>query len=880
MLVVWHHISSTIQSNARTTTTNSMKFLPPSLLLLLASAPIAIIAPAALGFSPPQTRRHSNSFRHPPPTISASASSRPSSRLIAQTRTTSTSSSGGRTTQEIKVSPESELEKRQRHKRSRQRWGKYMKFHAKPADVSRPFQDLSLEELRMLTDYHLGEAHAAAVADADHDDTSNHHGEKGEDGVSDAFSGRMMSSHHVHEITKLLSSWAKLAVVGYVPLKSGDTTGKDGVVMLNKKERTMAAEMAEKCLRQLVKQQKLGNEKAIVSVDLYHLVITAWVKSGSHADLVHATSLLDYMENNGHCNILSDGPKYNVTSSKSSAKCYVAVLDGWCKSPYRDAEIQAEAMLHRMDSLGIHNIKYYNNVMNRIAMSGKPNAGSEAERLLNELIEMYKNGNSTMSPDRNAFNTVIKAYANSGGKTGPRNAKRILGMMENPAKHGLEDIASDIEPDRVSCTSIMMAWANSNDDGGCEVDAGEKAEQLLERMEEVFAKKGGMKPDTATYNAVIKVWGKCGDNRAGQKSEELLRRMLQQYQNGTNHDAKPDDITFNSVIHNVATSLDIDSPQRALNILEQMEQYYEKGLIDAKPDIITYNSVLNSFAKSNRPGSAQQAEEILDNLEKSFDSGVWNIEPDVFSYNTVINAWSNSNDEYSAQRAVALLDRMSARAKKGKSKVKPDTKTYNTVLHAWSQSTDRNAPIKALGLLELMFRLYEKGDKNAQPDVLSFSTVINAFSKSRFPGRARECRNLLRRMKNLYDEGQENMRPNIFIYSAVLNACAYTFGRSDEKDEALNIGIETFEELKNSGIRPNHVAYGSFLRICRRLMAEDDPRRNHFITRAFKQCCADGQVGIYVLKQIRADPKLFVALLQAYIVDGDVQYHDVSSTTS
>lgn len=125
--------------------------------------------------------------------------------------------------------------------------------------------------------------------------------------------------------------------------------------------------------------------------------------------------------------------------------------------------------------------------------------------------------------------------------------------------------------------------------------------------------------------------GKCGDNEAGKKSEELLKKMLQQYQDGTNNDVKPDDVTFNSVIHNVATSLDVDSPQRALKILEQMEQHYEQGLIDVKPNIITYNSVLNSFAKSNRPGSAQQAEEILDNLEKSFDSGVWNIEPDVYS---------------------------------------------------------------------------------------------------------------------------------------------------------------------------------------------------------------------------------------------------------
>lgn len=591
---------------------------------------------------------------------------------------------------------------------------------------------------------------------------------------------------------------------------------------------------------------------------------------------MHATSLLDYMESNGHNSFQtkeSTGP--DIETTESSTKCYVAVLDGWCKSPYKDAAEHAEAVLQRMVSLGIHSVKHFNNVLNLLASSGKPSSGEDAECLLNEMIEMYKAGDFDMAPTKSSFNTVIKAYAYSGGKHGSRNAKRILSMMDNSSKFGLEDIASEIEPDRVSCTSIMMAWANGNEYGACDVDAGEKAEQLLNRMENKNDRT--LTPDTASYNAVLKVWGKCGHHKAAQRSEELLNRMLKQYEEGRNLDAKPDEITFNSVIHNIATSPDLDSPQRAQCVLEKMQYCHEHGIIDAKPSIISYNSLLNSFAKSNRPGSAQQAEEILNNLEKSYDSGAWNIEPDVYSYNTVISAWSNSNEEQGASRAVALLDRMSTRAKDKKSNVKPDTTTYNTVLHAWSQSTDRNAPIKALGLLELMFRYYNNGNQNAKPDEVSFSTVINAFSKSTFTWKARECRNLLRRMQNLYDEGQDNMKPNIFVYSAVLNACAYTFGREEEKQSALNIGIETWEELKNSGIRINHVAYGSFLRICRRLMPVDDSRRNHFITRAFKQCCSDGQVGVYVLKQIRADHKIFNALLQAYIVDGEVEYEDLPS---
>merc|ERR1712127_301778 len=114
---------------------------------------------------------------------------------------------------------------------------------------------------------------------------------------------------------------------------------------------------------------------------------------------------------------------------------------------------------------------------------------------------------------------------------------------------------------------------------------------------------------------------------------------------------------------------------------------------------------------------------------------------------------------------------------------------------------------KALGLLEIMLRLREGGDRGASPDVQSFTTVIDAFSKSKFPRKARRAQSLLKRMKDLHEDGWEGMRPNVYVYAAVLNACAYTFGRGEEREEALEIGVETYEELRAaSGIDTNHVA--------------------------------------------------------------------------
>eukprot|EP00571_Detonula_confervacea_P002530 CAMPEP_0172318850 /NCGR_PEP_ID=MMETSP1058-20130122/36021_1 /TAXON_ID=83371 /ORGANISM="Detonula confervacea, Strain CCMP 353" /LENGTH=831 /DNA_ID=CAMNT_0013033769 /DNA_START=163 /DNA_END=2655 /DNA_ORIENTATION=- len=738
--------------------------------------------------------------------------------------------------------------KRRKSKYNKQKKNKQKKNKQNTSSSSRPYTDLSIDELKKLTEFHL---------------SKNIHPD-GTISLGDMSSGQM------HEFSRLLSSWSKFNT--------------------NVRQRkVLAAEMAEQCLRELIEEKKAGNVNAVkmITPDMYYLVIKAWLKVGSYNDLVHANSLLDLME---RVHPQNDEDDHSERFVSSSMKCYAAVLDAWCKSRSMGAEAKAEELLNRMASAGrrnsfasdVRDVRHYNNVMNRIATNGKSNAGGQAERLLDDLIASYKSrgessgddsttasASAVLAPNRSSFNTVIKAYAKAGGANAATNAKRILNMMENPGSLGLQNLALQIMPDKISYTSVLMAWANTRGDSS----AGEKAEELLGQMQEMYeGGNGDVKPDTVTYNAVLKVWGKCGHSDAGERSEEILNKMLQLYEAG-DPDVIPDDFTFNSVIHNIANSNVVDSHKRAIRLLEQMEQSCETGLIKARPDIISYNSVLNAFAKNGGPESAQHAEEMLDSLEN--DSGVWNIRPDVYSYNIVISAWGNCGD---ANKAVALLDRMTSRTNEGKADLKPDVTTYNSILHAWSQSSDRNAPVKALGLLEIMLRLHEGGDRSANPDVLSFTTVINAFSKSNYPRKARQTRELLRRMKQLYDDGQKNMQPNIYVYAAVLNACAYTFGRSEQKEDALKIGIETYEELQSSGIKVNHVAYGSFIRVCRRLMT-DDSLKNHFITRAFGQCCSDGQLGEYVVRQLRPIPELYVSLLQAYIIDNDeVSYQDLPSS--
>jgi len=733
--------------------------------------------------------------------------------------------------------------------------------------TNRQYNGPTKDELKALTEYHLSQNINTNDCHTIPQQTSEEclSNDDEEDMSCSICSYGDMSTQQMDEFARLISSWYKLQSSNTQEMKS-------------RQDKLLAAEMSEQCLRELIEERIVGKNilanNNMITTDLYYNVIKSWLnvadngkfgksKSYYYKDLLHATSLLDLMERTHDMNSEDESSRDDKFIT-SSIKCYATILDGWCKSKSPGSEAKAEEILQRITSIGggAVDVRYYNNVMNRITTSGKHNAGQEAERILNQLIDLYKKDptEASSAPNRNSFNTVIKAYANSGDKESSTNVQRILNMMEHPKSLGLSDsIAKQIIPDKISYTSILNAWAHN---GSNDEDVGERAEELLQQMYDMYNNKSNsgdrrkdVKPDTVTYNAVLKVWGKCGHRDSGERSIALLDDMIQRYKDGDSN-VMPDDVTFNSVINNIANSKSEDAPQRAIQLLEEMESSYESGLIKSKPDIISYNSVLKAFAKQGGYTSAKRAEEMLNKLEESYDTRATTIQPDVISYNIVINAWGGD-----ANKAVALLDRMRYRTNEGKAQLKPDITTYNSILNAWSQSPDRNAPVKALGLLEIMLRLHEGGDTSAKPDVQSFTTVINAFSKSKFPRKARQTRDLLKRMKSLNDKGQMKMRPNVFVYAAVLNACAYTFGRSEEKEEALQVAIETYDELQASTvIATNHVAYGSFIRVCRRLIP-DESERDECITRVFRKCCDDGQLGDYVLRQLRAVPSLYKSLL-------------------
>jgi hypothetical protein len=225
-----------------------------------------------------------------------------------------------------------------------------------------------------------------------------------------------------------------------------------------------------------------------------------------------------------------------------------------------------------------------------LARSGERDAAERGERLLERLKAHYESGKTYMKPTRIVYNACIDLWAKSGkGTFGAR-----------------------------------------------------KAEALLKEMDEICASgDASIAPNVVTYNSLINSWARSGTRCCGNKAEEYLDLMWQLYQSAG--DIKPNDMTFNTVINAVSKSQNVGKAQKALRILRRMDKLYQSGYKEARPNALTYTSVLNAAAFP-----ALYTDERT--KRKALDTAIFTLQelqssrygqPNELTYSTFIKACSN-----------------------------------------------------------------------------------------------------------------------------------------------------------------------------------------------------------------------------------------------
>jgi Pentatricopeptide repeat domain len=356
--------------------------------------------------------------------------------------------------------------------------------------------------------------------------------------------------------------------------------------------RSHAVARAEELLRIIEETPNLEPNTVVLNT-----IMSTWVKSMNPAAVNRTAELLEYMESSEHAP--PDLISYNThlhalaTHARSRPGCgqrasellesieeksqkgqlsfranlftYNCVIDAWCKSPDDNSAWSAVDVLMKL----VHNDRgpkpdsySFNQALTALSRCNKPGSTRLAEQLLDYMENAYN------IYDIMSYASVITGLARSGESDAAERGERLLERVKDHYSSG----KTYMRPNNVLYNAVIDLWAKS----GKGTYGARKAEALLREMDQLSAS-----PNTITYNSVIQSWAKSGTRCCGNKAEEYLDRMWELYH--TEGEIKPNDLTFLAVINAVSKSQNEGKAQKALRILRRMDKLYRNGYKFARP---------------------------------------------------------------------------------------------------------------------------------------------------------------------------------------------------------------------------------------------------------------------------------------------------------
>jgi hypothetical protein len=388
--------------------------------------------------------------------------------------------------------------------------------------------------------------------------------------------------------------------------------------------------------------------------------------------------------------------------------------------------------------------------------------------------------------------------------------------------------------------AVLEAWSHSRD-----TISADRAEEILSKMEE----EDGPKPNSQSYNAVIKALVKNGDRlTAVDRVEKLVLKM-----DATGDpNILPDRRSYNLLLYALANSSKDDAAERATRHLERMIFRYRKSTPEElknhpfQPDLNSFNQVIGAWARGKNSDYLIQMEKVYDLLlELATELG---IQPSTDTYNHLMGGWLKSNDEQALSKIQHLMSTMEEEYKRGNKFAQPDrvsANTLQTALNRFSRGTNHikqlsledeydipqnslsqnihmegiiksgvgDAPEQALRILTEMEKRFRSGQIDMKPDECSYAAVIKAYVAYNRKNTERKAEELLGRMWKLH-RSHEGNPPDINVYNAVLNAYASLKSyRAVQKAKQLLIKMENGA---TEGLpKPNLITYNTAIKAMR-----------------------------------------------------------------
>ena len=733
----------------------------------------------------------------------------------------------------------------------------------------------------------------------------------------------------IHELKALMKAWARLAASTKRVFTSSSfrrITRKDRVS--NSVTNGVGIDcdipmVLEKLLKRLVDEQESGNRKAKATTKEYNCVIEGWAATtkqrgaGAKEAAQRAREILLLMQRNNKRVCLPDKESFDMAlMALSRVGDYRR-----CEHTLRWMNVLQEQFLN---SNAQPTLRSYTHLMNAIANSGHEDAGEQVESIIDFCRQ------KGMRPNTRSYSLAIKAWSRAGrGWDGAENASRILLEMPKPpsihcysgvinawANSGMQSRAArraesilemavqdnSVEINEFVFNGCINAWRRSGNIAairrtealmmamkesgiaiqlttfnsylhilstyGSHPGVPRKALNLLQHLEDsAAAGDQGLAPNLFTYNTVLECLAKSNSNDSAAEAVSVFQKVV------NNKRIHPDNFSVNQVILAIANSDAVSTkemPAKLMEAIRDFQQAYSSGAIRVEPDVYAYTVAINALANAGGRKAAEQATQLMSYLEERAANGERQFQPTVVTYNGLLDCWARSETGiFGARQAEEVLAKMERYAEAGNDNLWPNRISYNALLNAWAKCGSRCCAFKAEHYLEKMWDLHDNGNDEMQPDGLSYNTVINAISNSRRNSKGQQALRVLRKMDQLYRGGHKGIKPDEITYVTVLDSCAGSGDLLDDRGRAktLDTALFVWEEFKNKAYgRPNDVAYGVLLKVCKKLLPADEHRRREIVERVFLECRGEGLVSPSVLDQLReAAPKpLYEELLGGF----------------
>jgi hypothetical protein len=341
----------------------------------------------------------------------------------------------------------------------------------------------------------------------------------------------------------------------------------------------------------------------------YGWVMVAWSKSRHRQAAQYCQEVFDRLqeESRGNPSMQPDVVHYSTL---------ITTL-GWRNDPAAVRKVQS--IFQGMKAAGIEpDLAAYAAVLATMARTQSLEGAQRALLLLNELEDLSKEpGKEDLCPNLACYTSVIYAWARSGSPEASTRCSAVYSRLEDAFERSGQDPA--LRPNTVVFGALIEVEIMTG-----RADAGDRACELLDRLEIAVADGMAERPDSKVYTKIMTAYWKSGDKDAVAKSQAVFERMKKAYAGG-NSAAKPDTHSITTLMQAWAKSNAPDKASQTWKLLNGMCDAYRQGDLDMKPTVHAFAAVLNACAYTSSPDPKVRREAIeialktMNELDESFD---------------------------------------------------------------------------------------------------------------------------------------------------------------------------------------------------------------------------------------------------------------------